>query len=277
MPGHRKKDPKTTIRQLHRVSAGAMTAPEEDILAVEEPLEIRVKDEAIAVTMRTPGDDFDLAAGFLFTEGIIRSNEDLGTIRFCEDTENPELKNIVNVTIAEGVSFDMERLKRNFYTTSSCGICGKAAIEHIRTEAPPLDDEVRIKLPTLFELGETIIKAQSAFQKTGGLHAAAIFETNGTLILLREDIGRHNAVDKVIGSMLMQDQVPLDRQVLMVSGRASFEILQKALMASIPFVCAVSAPSSLAVEFAIESGMTLVGFLRGEEMNIYSGANRILS
>lgn len=273
----KKKDPKTTIRRLHRVGAGAPVEPKDDFLVVEEPLEIRVHNTPVAVTMRTPGDDFELAAGFLYTEGVVRKPSDIGSLRYCEATDNPELKNIINVTFADGHKPTLTHLQRNFYSTSSCGICGKAAIDQIRLDAPPLRDSAKVKLEVLFGLGEAMRRAQTVFQRTGGLHAAGLFDTNGTLLALREDIGRHNAVDKVIGSSLLNDQVSLQNHILMVSGRASFEIMQKALMASIPIVCAVSAPSSLAVKFASECHMTLVGFLRGEEMNIYAGAGRILS
>lgn len=272
----RQKDPRTTVRRLQKVRAGAVAPPVEDVLAVEEPLEIRIHNEPISITMRTPGDDFHLAAGFLFTEGVVRSNDDIGTIRYCENTENPDLRNIVNVTLAGGLKVDLARLKRNFYATSSCGICGKASIDLIRTQAPPLSDSARVRLDALFGLAGQLRRSQSVFEKTGGLHAAAIFDLKGNLLDTREDIGRHNAVDKAIGAMLLQGAAPLERNILLVSGRASFEIMQKAVMASIPIVCAVSAPSSLAVQFASECGMTLVGFLRGEEMNIYAGANRIL-
>lgn len=273
----RKKDPKTTIRRVQRVQGGTIAKSDEDFIAVEEPLEIRVHDEPVAVTMRTPGDDHDLAAGFLTTEGIVHSHEDIGTIRHCVDEENPELRNVVNVTFTDGVKFDLKSLKRNFYATSSCGICGKAAIENIRTDAPSLSGNMKVELQTLLGMSGAMQRSQAVFQKTGGLHAAGVFDSKGTMRILREDIGRHNAVDKVIGAMLLREETPLERHILLVSGRASFEIVQKALMASIPIVCAVSAPSSLAVEFADESSMTLIGFLRGEEMNIYSGAHRILS
>ena len=270
----RKKDPKTTIRRVQRVQGGTIAKSDEDFIAVEEPLEIRVHDEPVAVTMRTPGDDHDLAAGFLTTEGIVHSHEDIGTIRHCVDEENPELRNVVNVTFTDGVKFDLKSLKRNFYATSSCGICGKAAIENIRTDAPALSGNMKVELQTLLGMSGAMRRSQAVFQKTGGLHAAGVFDSKGTMRILREDIGRHNAVDKVIGAMLLREETPLERHILLVSGRASFEIVQKALMASIPIVCAVSAPSSLAVEFADESSMTLIGFLRGEEMNIYSGVQQ---
>jgi len=248
----------------------------EGFLAVEEPLEIRIHDRPVTVTMRTPGDDRDLAAGFLFTEGIVRQSQDLGTIRHCATAEDPDERNVVNVTLAPGVPFDLERLRRNFFGNSSCGLCGKAAIEQIRTEAPPLESSLKVSPTMILRLPPVLREAQEVFEKTGGLHAAGIFDASGKLVVAREDIGRHNAVDKSIGAMLLQDRVPLNRHILLVSGRASFEILQKALMASISVVCAVSAPSSLAVEFARECGMTLVGFLRGEEMNVYAGEGRII-
>lgn len=269
-------DPRTVRRRLRRWVSGVASDPVEDLLAVEEPLEIRLHDVPIVVTMRTPGDDFPLAAGFLFTEGIIGSSSDLGTIRHCENTLHPSLRNVVNVTLAEGVRYDAARLQRNFYATSSCGVCGKAAIEHLRTTAPQIISDLRVRAGTLQGLVETLRRSQSVFEKTGGLHAAGLFDPEGRMDALREDVGRHNAVDKAIGAMLLDGAIPLRDRILLVSGRASFEILQKALMASIPVVCAVSAPSSLAVEFAEENRMTLVGFLRGGEMNVYTDTGRIL-
>lgn len=249
-----------------------------DELAVEEPLEIRLQNDPIAVTMRTPGDDFELTAGFLFTEGILKSSEQIGAIRYCPNTEHPELRNVVNVSLASGVKVDLSKAKRHFYTSSSCGICGKAAIENVRIagkHAHHTNSKLRFKVEMFYSLGNTLRRAQTVFERTGGLHAAGIFDHQGTLLWLREDIGRHNAVDKIIGNCFLNDKLPLDKHILLVSGRSSFEILQKAYMASIPVVCAVGAPSSLAVQFAQECGMTLIGFLRADTFNIYSGAERI--
>jgi FdhD protein len=247
----------------------------EDHLAVEEPLEIRIHDEPIVITMRTPGEDFALAAGFLHSEGLLHGPKDVGSIRYCDNTQDPQHKNIVNFTYSSGHKPDLSRLKRNFYATSSCGVCGKASIEQIKTHAKPITSKLKIRLDVVYSLGHSLRKAQTLFEKTGGLHAAGVFDENGTLHTLHEDVGRHNAVDKVIGHMLLQDRAPLDHHLLMVSGRASFEIIQKAVMARMPIVCAVSAPSSLAVETAREFGITLVGFLREDDFNVYTHAERI--
>ena len=247
----------------------------EDHLAVEEPLEIRIHDEAVAITMRTPGEDFALTAGFLFSEGLLHGPKDVGTLRYCDHTQDPNQKNIVNFTFASGHKPDLARLRRNFYTTSSCGICGKASIEQIKTHAKPITSKLTVTLDVIYGLGHSLRKAQTLFEKTGGLHAAGVFDEKGVLYQLHEDVGRHNAVDKVVGHMLLQDRSPLDHHILMVSGRASFEIVQKAVMARMPIVCAVSAPSSLAVETAREFGVTLVGFLREDDFNVYTHAERI--
>jgi FdhD protein len=267
--------PRIARHDTRKVIRGVTHPEAPDELAVEEPLEIRIDDESIAVTMRTPGDDFELAAGFLRTEGIFTEPSQIGAMRFCGEETNPAYRNIINVTPAPDMRLDLSRLKRNFYATSSCGVCGKAAIENIRTEAKPLNGKFRVKLDVFYRLGTSMRSAQTVFEKTGGLHAAGLFDLHGALVELREDIGRHNATDKVIGRMFLDGKLPLDKHLLMVSGRASFEIMQKALMAGIPIVCAVSAPSSLAVEFARESGMTLVGFLRADQFNVYAGAERI--
>jgi FdhD protein len=267
--------PRIAKHDTRKIVQGVTHAEAPDELAVEEPLEIRIDDEAIAVTMRTPGDDFELAAGFLRTEGIFNAPEEIGAMRYCGEEKHPSYRNVINVTPATGVHLDLSRLKRNFYATSSCGICGKAAIENIRTEAKTLTGKFRVKLDVFYRLGTAMRSAQTVFEKTGGLHAAGIFDLHGALLDLREDIGRHNATDKAIGRMFLDRKLPLDRHILMVSGRASFEIMQKALMAGLPIVAAVSAPSSLAVEFARESNMTLVGFLRADQFNVYAGAERL--
>jgi len=247
----------------------------EDHLAVEEPLEIRIHDEPVAITMRTPGDDFALAAGFLYTEGLLHSAREIGSLRYCDNTQHPELKNVVNFTYASGHKPDLARLRRNFYSTSSCGICGKASIEQIKVNAKPNTSKLTVRLEVIHGMGHSLRKAQTLFEKTGGLHAAGVFDEKGVLHVLHEDVGRHNAVDKSIGHMLIQDRVPLNHHLLMVSGRASFEIIQKAVVAQMPIVCAVSAPSSLAVETAREFGVTLVGFLREDDFNVYTHAERI--
>jgi FdhD protein len=254
----------------------ALSSHVRDTLAVEEPLEIQLAGCSVAVTMRTPGDDLDLAAGFLFTEGILHGASDIESISHCP-SDDPEAEgNIVNVNPADPAKVDPERWRRNFFATSSCGICGKASIDQVRQEAEPINSPAPISPSVLSALDSSLRRKQRTFDLTGGLHAAALFDLGGRLILLREDVGRHNAVDKVIGAMVRQESVPLSSHVLMVSGRASFEVVQKALMAGIPIVAAVSAPSSLAVDLARESGMTLVGFLRDGGFNVYSGAERIL-
>ncbi|MGH7773497.1 MAG: formate dehydrogenase accessory sulfurtransferase FdhD [Candidatus Binatia bacterium] len=244
---------------------------DEDRIAVEEPLEIRLGRSPIAVTMRTPGHDQELAAGFFFTEGIVRSPNDIATIT------GPirDLPNVVSVKLRRGLGFDRSRLKRHFYTTSSCGVCGKTTLQAIRVKAKPISSAFSVPLGLLYSLPGRLREEQETFEETGGLHAAAVFDEKGELLYLREDVGRHNAVDKVIGAALLEKKIPLDRHLLMVSGRASFEIMQKALIARIPIVAAVSAPSSLAVALAREFKMTLVGFLRGRTCNVYAGRERI--
>lgn len=244
-----------------------------DVVAVEAPLEIRVQGRSVAVTMRTPGHDRELAAGFLLTEGIIRDRWDLIDILHCRAADAPD--NTLNVFLSPSLKVDFEQLTRHVFASSSCGMCGKASIESVHQHFPPVDSRVTVPARTLRQLPARMREAQANFDQTGGLHAAAIFDVAGGLIVLREDVGRHNAVDKVVGHGFLNGTWPFDSQILLVSGRASFEIMQKALAARIAIVCAVSAPSSLAVEFARESRQTLVGFLRGATMNIYAGARRI--
>lgn len=244
---------------------------EEDRLAVEEPLEIRLGRSPIAITMRTPGHDGELAAGFLLTEGVIRKAQDIARI------SGPErrLPNVISLKLRPGLRFNRDRLNRYFHATSSCGLCGKTTLEAIGVKTAPLASDLRIAPGLLYALPGKLREEQEAFDETGGLHAAALFDGDGELLYVREDVGRHNAVDKVIGAALLQRRCPLDQHILLVSGRASFEIMQKALVARIPIVAAVSAPSSLAVALARKFKMTLVGFLRGESANIYAGAARI--
>jgi FdhD protein len=244
-----------------------------DELAVEEPLEIQVDTRPVTVTMRTPGHDGELAAGFLLTEGIIKECRDLAAI---EPYPRNEVGNVLNVFLAPKVRVDFSRLTRHVFASSSCGLCGKATIAAVHQHFKAIRSKLTVRTETLFSLPDRMRRAQETFERTGGLHAAAVFDLRGRLVALREDIGRHNAVDKVLGHGLLEGLLPFDRHILLVSGRASFEIMQKALAARIPIVCAVSAPSSLAVQFARESRQTLVGFLRGRTMNIYSGAARIL-
>ncbi|MBC7772354.1 MAG: formate dehydrogenase accessory sulfurtransferase FdhD [Pyrinomonadaceae bacterium] len=251
---------------------GEASREQHDELAEEEPLEIRVRGRAVSVTMRTPGHDADLAAGFLFTEGIIRGSGDVLRADHCNRSE---AGNVLNVLLAPDVHVDFARLTRHVFASSSCGLCGKATIELIHAQFPPIESAPRIGVDMVCSLPDKMRAAQLAFDRTGGLHAAAIFDVDGNLVVLREDVGRHNAVDKVVGHCLLNGPFPLDSHVLLVSGRSSFEIMQKALAARVPIVAAVSAPSSLAAQFATGSGQTLVGFLRDRRMNIYAHPHRI--
>lgn len=250
-----------------------------DTVASEEPLEIRLDGTPLAVTMRTPGDDFDLVHGFLTTEGVIVSRSDITGLRYCNsvDESGRNTYNVVDVDLAPGVQAPDTALDRNFYTTSSCGVCGKASIDAIRstTRFDVVADETRLTLEALLALPDRMRAAQEVFDRTGGLHAAGLFTAGGELVALREDVGRHNAVDKVIGDAVRADRLPLSGHVLAVSGRSSFELTQKAAMAGIPVLAAVSAPSSLAVELAEATGLTLIGFLRGDGCNVYSHPQRL--
>ncbi|MFD7064537.1 formate dehydrogenase accessory sulfurtransferase FdhD [Streptomyces sp. NPDC059906] len=250
-----------------------------DTLATEEPMEIRVGGRPLTVTMRTPGDDFDLAAGFLVSEGVVCTADNVAGIRYCAGatSDGGNTYNVVDVALGPGVAAPDASLERNFYTTSSCGLCGKASLDAVRTRTTwtVADDPLRIGPEMLTALPDRLRAAQRVFDSTGGLHAAGLFTADGEMLCLREDVGRHNAVDKVVGHALRSGMLPLRESVLMVSGRASFELVQKALMAGIPMLAAVSAPSSLAVDLAAENGLTLVGFLRGTSMNIYAGTERV--
>ncbi|MHA7650790.1 formate dehydrogenase accessory sulfurtransferase FdhD [Mycobacterium sp. ML4] len=268
----------TARRRIRHLTAGQATTRQES-LAVEEPLEIRIDGTPSTVTMRTPGADFELAQGFLLTEGVIAQRGDVQSIRYCEgrDEDGANTYNVVDVTLAPGVGPPDLDVTRNFYTTSSCGVCGKASLEAVRliSRHAPGADPASVRAATLQRMPEQLRSAQKVFAATGGLHAAALFEVDGTMLVVREDIGRHNAVDKVIGWAIERGRVPLTGSVLLVSGRASFELTQKALMAGIPVLAAVSAPSSLAVALAEESGLTLVAFLREDSMNVYTRADRV--
>ena len=252
--------------------AGQPLRPDHDELAIEEPVEIRVRGRAVSVTMRTPGHDDELAAGFLLTEGLIRRPNDILKIEACGRNEEG---NLINVLLAPDVHVDFERLTRHVFASSSCGLCGKATIDAVRGQFPSITNNASVSSDVLQSLPDKMRQAQDTFSRTGGLHAAALFDVDGNLLVLREDVGRHNAVDKVLGHALLKDRLPLDRHILLVSGRSSFEIMQKALAGRIPIVAAVSAPSSLAVEFANEAGQTLVGFLREGRMNIYAHPERV--
>lgn len=278
------KSPVRVEQSVIRVT-GNKWSQEEDILAVEEPLEIRLRwweddaliEKSIAVTMRTPGADFELAAGFLFGEGIIASRADYFDVGYCLDDAELQTFNIVSVTLMPARTFDISRLERHFYTTSSCGVCGKATLEALEVQGcQVLQPGFSVDPEVLRGLPDTLRQAQAVFEQTGGLHAAGLFDHEGRLLSLREDVGRHNALDKVIGEQLMARRTCLDDRILLLSGRASFELLQKALMASIAVVASVGAPSSLAVELAQSFGVTLVGFVRPDGFNIYTHPGRIL-
>ncbi|WP_369250344.1 formate dehydrogenase accessory sulfurtransferase FdhD [Streptomyces sp. R41] len=274
----------TERRKVIRIRDGAVsTRP--DTLVAEEPLEIRLNGKPLAITMRTPGDDFALAAGFLVSEGVLGRADELQNIVYCAGAtvDGSNTYNVVDVRTAPGVVIPDITLERNVYTTSSCGLCGKASLDSVRTTARwTIDDTagdttppVRLEPELLASLPDRLRAAQRVFDRTGGLHAAALFTEEGELVDIREDVGRHNAVDKLVGRALQNGTLPLSRTVLLVSGRASFELAQKAVMAGIPVLAAVSAPSSLAVDLAAETGLTLVGFLRGASMNVYAGEHRI--
>ncbi|MCK9893682.1 formate dehydrogenase accessory sulfurtransferase FdhD [Frankia sp. AgB32] len=270
-------------RPVTRVRAGVVTAVRPDTVAGEEPLEIRVGGRPLAVTMRTPGHDMDLAMGFLLGEGLIASGADVAAMRYCVgrdgalDDDGRLTYNVLDVTLAAGVPAPTAQDARAFYTTSSCGLCGKASIDAVRLRSRFRvdDDPLRVAPAVVCALPESLRAAQRLFATTGGLHAAALAGPDGELGAVREDVGRHNAVDKVIGAAARAARLPLAGRILVVSGRASFELVQKALMAGIPMLAAVSAPSTLAVDLAQEAGMTLAGFVRGDTLNLYAGAHRV--
>jgi len=275
----------TARKRVTRITLGESSADttvsrREDLLAVEEPLEIRVGGTSLSITMRTPGHDFDLATGFLISEGVVAHSGDVAAIRYCAGvTETGENTfNVLDVTLANGVAAPDASLERNFYMTSSCGLCGKASIDAVRTAShhPVAHDPLVIEAALLASFPDRLRAGQDVFDKTGGLHAAALFDgRTGEMLVLREDVGRHNAVDKVIGWAHGEGLLPLSGMVLQVSGRASFELVQKASMAGIPILAAVSAPSSLAIDLAQESGMTVVGFMRAPSMVVYAGEQRV--
>jgi FdhD protein len=250
-----------------------------DALAGEEPLELRVDGRPLSVTMRTPGHDVELAHGFLLTEGVLGAAADVAAARYCDslDDQGRNTYNVLDVALAAGVEPPDVGVERNFYTTSSCGVCGKASLDAVRlkTRFSPAADPMTVTPAVLSGLPDTLRAAQTLFESTGGLHAAGLFTAEGKLLVAREDVGRHNAVDKVLGWALLAGRIPAAGTVLMVSGRASFELVQKAVLAGVPVLAAVSAPSSLAVELAVDAGLTLVGFLRGPTMNVYAGTQRI--
>lgn len=276
------KRPGNRTKARIRVVEGGKKRLKSDVLATEEPMEIRLivgeSRQTVAVTMRTPGNDFELAAGFLHGEGIISSPDDVRKISYCTDpdVDAEQLYNIVNVELYAGVEVDIRPLERNFYTTSACGVCGKASLEQLEIRGcPVVPPGPEIPAETIYSLPEKLRDSQALFDSTGGLHAASLFDSDGNLLALREDVGRHNATDKLIGWALMEGRLPLTGHIVQVSGRSSYEILQKCLQAGVPVVSAISAPSSLAVDVAREFGLTLIGFMRDERFNIYSGEERI--
>ncbi len=286
---HQAADERTgvAIRRVHvQKMRGDRVADADDALVIEEPLEIRVgraedrsgRPFSLSVTMRTPGNDFELAAGFLFTEGIVRSRDDIASVGYARTHVQGPSENVVDVILQRGVPFDPARFERHFYTTSSCGVCGKASLDALRVlgiRAVP-ERSPRVPANLLATLPERLREAQAVFATTGGLHAAGLFSTGGELLSIREDIGRHNAVDKLVGERLLAGRMPVRDGILAVSGRAGFEILQKAAVAGIPMVVSVGAPSSLAVDLAREYGMTLAGFVREHGFNVYAGGERIV-
>jgi len=255
-----------------------------DVLAVEEPLEIRLTylqqteriERPLSVTMRTPGHDLELTLGFLYSEGIINNYADIKSIRHCETVEKEEEKeNVVKVLIQDNHELDQDTFQRNFYTTSSCGVCGKSSIAAIEVECPINLSSHPVNASVITDLPQKLRQAQTVFEFTGGLHASALFDTDGNIKILREDVGRHNALDKVVGARLFAESLPLENEILLVSGRASFELVQKAARAGVSIMCAVGAPSSLAVELAEKQGITLIGFLKSLSFNVYSHPKRI--
>ncbi|WP_410649071.1 formate dehydrogenase accessory sulfurtransferase FdhD [Amycolatopsis sp. cmx-4-54] len=271
---------RVTVRRPVRMISATKDVRRPDALAAEEPLEIRVGGKALAVTMRTPGNDVELAHGFLLSEGVLTSREDIAVARYCDgvDDQGRNTYNVLDIALAEGVAPPETGVERNFYTTSSCGVCGKAALDAVKLKSrfSPEKSEFTVSTDVLSKLPDTLRAHQKVFSSTGGLHAAALFDGDGTVAVVREDVGRHNAVDKVLGWALQEGRIPAADVGLLVSGRASFELVQKAAMAGIGLLAAVSAPSSLAAELADENGMTLIGFLRGDSMNLYSGEQRVL-
>ncbi|QHC65993.1 formate dehydrogenase accessory sulfurtransferase FdhD [Rathayibacter sp. VKM Ac-2759] len=266
--------------RLTAVRAEAPPRVREDVLAVEEPLEIRVGGRRFSVTMRTPGDDFDLVAGFLVSEGVLTATEQLAAMRYCASGSGPaeNTYNVVDATVRGGREAVLLERERSVYTTSSCGVCGLASLDAVTTDSAwtVAEDPLRVSRELLVELPERLRDAQAVFERTGGVHAAGLFDADGSLLVLREDVGRHNAVDKVVGWGLREGRLPLRGSMLQVSGRASFELVQKAVMAGIPLLAAVGAPSSLAVDLARRSGLTLLGFSRASGFNLYAGADRVL-
>lgn len=278
------------ILTMHKLAVGAteiiknshgVSEAKSDLLAVEEPLEIRLGygdvkriEKSIAVTMRTPGNDFELATGFLFTEGIIHSIDDVLSVVHCQNVKEEEQGNVVRVELKPGVEVDLKSLERNFYTNSSCGVCGKASIDSIHQNCPVIISKLKIEETAIHKAPDKLREAQRVFEYTGGLHACGMFDSNGDLVLMREDVGRHNAMDKLIGAG-MEQGINFSEHFVLVSGRASFELVQKAVMAGFPLLAAVGAPSSLAVDLARKFNQTLLGFVRNNSFNVYTCVQRV--
>ncbi|MGI8890757.1 MAG: formate dehydrogenase accessory sulfurtransferase FdhD [Chthoniobacterales bacterium] len=260
--------------EIVKMRSSESPAPQRDEVAVEEPLEIRVEGHSVAVVMRSPGHDRELAAGFALTEGLVRQCSEIFEITTCLTTEKAT-DNVVNIALANPAKFEAAKLSRHVFTSSSCGICGKATIESAIQQFPPIRNVPVVSAGLLFQLPGKLAAAQEAFRRTGGLHACALFDLQGELLLIREDVGRHNALDKLIGHELLAARLPLGERILLLSGRVSFEMTQKALAAGLAVIAAISAPTSLAVSFAQANNQTLIGFLRDETMNIYHGEERV--
>lgn len=263
-----------SVRVVVQSVRSGRAAPGEDRVVVEEPLEIRLGERPLLVTMRTPGHDFELVRGLLFTEGLVDDPTDVTAVAHCRDVEPDELGNVATVSLRSGVTIDEDQVERSLLVSAACGVCGKARIEAVRQACPEVGPGPALDATVLAGLPDAMRAAQAVFEHTGGLHAAALFDARGRLLALREDVGRHNAVDKVIGEAARFRSLPLADTILLASGRAGFEIVQKALRASIPVVASVSAPSSLAVQLAQDGRQTLVGFLRGDRFNVYAGGER---
>ncbi len=255
---------------------GGVRDTRRDHAATEEPMEVRIHGKPFAVIMRTPGRDHDLAAGFLLSEQIVRGSDEISLIRHCTDPKTPDLKNVVDVTLQGELPLERIRERRQVVTSSSCGLCGRLTLDSLHAEVPPIESTWQVAGESILDWPKRLRAAQAAFDRTGGMHAAGLFDAAGELLEVAEDVGRHNAVDKVVGRMLLRERLPLSSCGLAVSGRASFEIVQKALLAGIPVVAAVSAPTSLAIELAEESGITLLGFVRDGGYNIYSHSQRVI-
>jgi FdhD protein len=269
----------TGSREVIAIRVGPAAGPARDAVAVEEPLEVRVNGEPFAVIMRTPGEDRDLAAGFLLAEDVVRSVDEVGLIEYCEDVEDEGRGNTLNVTVTGDAVARLDvrlRDRRRVVMTSSCGLCGRRTIASLRARVPAVGGNWTVPAAVVSALPRALRGAQRVFEATGGLHAAGLFDLDGRLTLMAEDVGRHNALDKVVGRRLVEGRLPLDRTLLQVSGRMSYELVQKALVAGIPLVAAVSAPSSLAIDLAVEAGITLCGFVRGDSFNVYTHDQRVL-